>query len=276
MVISILGILAALTVPALKNFGKSNVSIGATRQLLDDLGRARQLAISQRTTVFMVFVPTNFWAPTVYLNNNASGDYNKWWTDLSAAQQSAVTNLYDRQMSGYAFISYGRLGDQPGQHAWHYLSAWQNLPDGAFIAAQKFGIPGTIISSQATPMFQQWNQDYPHADNNVVYTFTNMISVPFPTETSSNVLFLPSIAFNYQGQLTFDPQNPSDFSTRDEYIPLAQGSIYPARDPQTKALVQASPDVREIPAGNSTNISYNMIHIDALTGRAVQEYFKIK
>ena len=61
VVISILGILAALTVPALKNFGKSNVNISASRQLLDGVARARQLAISQRTTVYMVFVPTNFW-----------------------------------------------------------------------------------------------------------------------------------------------------------------------------------------------------------------------
>ena len=61
VVISILGILAALAVPALKNFGKSDVTISAARQLLDDVARARQLAMSQRTTVYMVFVPTNFW-----------------------------------------------------------------------------------------------------------------------------------------------------------------------------------------------------------------------
>ena len=61
VVISILGILASLTVPAIKNFGKSNASLSASRQLLDDVARARQLAISQRTTVYMVFVPPNFW-----------------------------------------------------------------------------------------------------------------------------------------------------------------------------------------------------------------------
>ena len=30
-----------------------------------------------------------------------------------------------------------------------------------------------------------------------------------------------------------------------------------------------------MPAGNSTNISYNVVHVDALTGRAVLEYHKI-
>ena len=61
MVIAILGILAAMTVPVLKNFAKSDATLGASRQLLDGVARARQLAISHRTTVYMVFVPTNFW-----------------------------------------------------------------------------------------------------------------------------------------------------------------------------------------------------------------------
>ena len=38
VVISILGILAALTVPALKNLGKSNAALAASRQMLDAVG----------------------------------------------------------------------------------------------------------------------------------------------------------------------------------------------------------------------------------------------
>ena len=64
VVIAILGILAGLAVPALKNLGKSEANVSAARQLLDDVGRARQLALSQRTTVYMVFVPMNFWELT--------------------------------------------------------------------------------------------------------------------------------------------------------------------------------------------------------------------
>jgi prepilin-type N-terminal cleavage/methylation domain-containing protein len=63
VVIAILGIMAGLTVPVLKNFAKSDATLGASRQLLDGVARARQLAISQRTTVYMVFVPQNFWTP---------------------------------------------------------------------------------------------------------------------------------------------------------------------------------------------------------------------
>ena len=60
VVIGIIGILAALSVPVLNNF-KPNHSANATRVLMDDLSRARQLAISEHTTVLMVFVKTNFW-----------------------------------------------------------------------------------------------------------------------------------------------------------------------------------------------------------------------
>ena len=44
-----------------KNLGKSNAALSASRQMLDAVGRARQLAIANHTTVYMVFVPANFW-----------------------------------------------------------------------------------------------------------------------------------------------------------------------------------------------------------------------
>ena len=55
----------------------------------------------------------------------------------------------------------------------------------------------------------------------------------------------------------------------DEYIPLAQGTVLYAADPNTKALQWAVPNsVAENPAGNSTNSMFTLIHIDHLTGRA--------
>jgi len=114
VVISILGILAALTVPALKNLGKANVQTSASRQLLDGVARARQLAISDHTTVYMVFVSTNFWLqPNAPLN---------WLNNLNGSEMTVVSNLMDKQMSGYNYVAYGALGDQPGNHQWHYLA----------------------------------------------------------------------------------------------------------------------------------------------------------
>ena len=131
VVISIIGILAALSVPAIKNLGKSNVQVSATRQMLDDIARARQLAISQHTTVYMVFVPQDFWLV---------GGNLTWFNNLTFNQKSAVTNLLDKQGSGYAFVSLRSVGDQPGQGKSRYIGEWRSLPDGAFIATNKFNL----------------------------------------------------------------------------------------------------------------------------------------
>ena len=251
VVISILGILAGLTVPALKNLGKSNAALGASRQMLDAVGRARQLAIANHTTVYMVFVPTNFWGDATWLGH------------LTPAQQSAATNLCDKQLSGYAVVAQGAVGDQPGRHAWHYLEPWRALPDGSFIAAWKFTPPGPspamVIHDPVSG--QVFN----------VYGFgTN--AVPFPTADSPGVA-LPCLAFNYLGQLTDDGQNPA---TADEYIPLARGSVLPAMDPSSKALQFGPPSVSEIPPGNSTNSAYTLVDIDPLTGRATLKFQKVQ
>ncbi len=243
VVIAILGILAALTVPALKNLGKSNIQVSAGRQLLDDIGHARALAISQHTTVYMVFVPAVF------------------WTALSPVVQAlpATTNLLDKQFTGYNFISLRSVGDQPGQYTPRYLAEWKSLPDGAFIATQKFYTSysvndysgGSSIPTATYPINQ--------------FNFTN--GFPFPSENiAAPVLSLPYIAFNYLGQLTVDGLN---LASQDEYIPLAQGTVAYATD-ANKMLIFQPPNATENPPGNSTNSMFDIIHIDKVTGRANQ------
>jgi prepilin-type N-terminal cleavage/methylation domain-containing protein len=262
VVISIMGIIAALSVSALKNLGKSNITVSAGRQLLDDVGRARQLAISQHTTVYMVFVKTNFWlAPTFP---------NPWWLKLTSPQQTAATNLCDKQLTGYTFVSLRSVGDQPGRGTPRYLAPWHNLPDGTFIASQKFQASN---SPPFTPFYIS-----AFDPNRPIYGFSVINNIPFPTEDSppSSILYLPFIAFNYLGQLSLDGQTPAK---RDEYIPLAQGSVSPAMDVATKTFVisaASSPSVSENPPGNSTNSMYNIVHIDRLTGRATLEYQKVR
>lgn len=256
VVISILGILAALTVPAIKSFGKSNATVSATRQMLDDVARARQLAMSQRTTVYMVFVPTNFW-------NTSAGSLNTaWWNKLTPAQQAVATNVIDKQLTGYTFISLRSPGDQPGQGQARYLSRWRSLPDNTFIAWQKFYTSNSIVDADP---FSGSQTIYP-VDS---FAYTNQI--PFPSSDTvpaayTNV-WLPYIAFNYLGQLV---------SGRDEYIPLARGSVSPAINVSTRVPVFGNPDISEVPPGNSTNLSFNVIHIDWLTGRARPEFHKVQ
>jgi len=257
VVISILGIMAALTVPVLKNFAKSDATLGASRQLLDGVARARQLAISQRTTVYMVFVPPNFW-------NAGFGTWpNPWWTTpgLTPAQQTIATNLCDKQLTGYTFVSLSSVGDQPGQHVPHYLEPWQTLPDNTFIVLAKFANSPNYDYTITDPI------DATKFYN--IYGFATNATFPFPTETSVPWIQLPYIAFDYSGQLV-SGQDPSG-----EYIPIAKGSVLFARDSFTKAFQFNPPDVAENPPGNSIN-SYNIVHIDRLTGRAVLEYQKVQ
>lgn len=274
-VIAILGIVAALAVPALKNIGKNNIQISAGRQMLDAVTRARQLAIAQHTTVYMVFLPTNFWT----INQTA------WWSSLTPQEQTQVTNLAASQLSGYAYLSYGHLGDQPGQHTWHYLSAWQSLPAGNYIAAWKFSL---------TPLSQyipQWSADYVSSGGRPNITNFNWLACqsvspngfPFPDEKATNTasgnpfVFLPSLAFDYTGQLISEV-SPSGSGYQDAYLPLAQGTVAYGYNGQTKMpllTVVNSSGITEQPPGNSTNISYNIVHVDHVTGQCTLEYFKM-
>lgn len=258
MVISILGLIAGMAIPAIKNLGKSNVNASAGRQLLDDIARARQLAISGHTTVFMIFAEGNCWT-------NIGPNISTLWTI------PAVTNLVDKEYTGYTFVSLRTVGDQPGHDTLSYLAPWQNLPQGNFIALWKF-YPRAV-----TTFFQDTvdNRTY----NIPGFQRTSANFIPFPAiNAPGTATNLPYIAFNYLGQLTTEQLSPQP-SQQDEYIPLAQGTVFPPTDPTSKALVVSAsnfPQVTEVPAGNSTNWAYNVIHIDWLTGRAREEAQQLK
>jgi len=276
-VIAIIAIVAGLAVPLLKNYGKSNVNVTASRQLLDDIGRARQLAMANRTTVYMVFVPSNYWTlPDASSMFSGSG--------LTTTQMLAGSNLLDKQFTGYISMSYGALGDQPGRHQWHYLSPWQSLPAGAYIPLFKFNNPSypqPFIFSDPVTASTWFN----------IYAFNYTNTFPFPTQDSvytspKTPPYLPYIAFNYLGQLSDYSGNLLSTSTsanRDQDfigggidIPLSQGSVMYYQDTGTKALQVGPPQVVEQPPGNTTNISYNVVHIDPITGRATLQYHKMQ
>jgi prepilin-type N-terminal cleavage/methylation domain-containing protein len=270
-VIAIIAIIAAFSLPVLKNFGKNDVQVSASRQLLDDVGRARQLAMSQRTTIYMVFLPTNFWN----LSSSPGTLNSPWWNNLSSGALVEVTNLMDKQLVGYTYMADGALGDQPGQHQWHYLTSWQSLPDGVYIPMYKFYNPNPPYDFADPVNANAWFNIYAL---NVTNTF------PFPTPTNSvNLPFLPYIAFNYLGQLSdysgnlLTSQNEDqDFVGGGIDIPLVQGSVLPDLDPSTRALKVGPPQINEMPPGNGTNISYTVVHIDPLTGRSTLEFHKMQ
>jgi prepilin-type N-terminal cleavage/methylation domain-containing protein len=250
VVISIIGILAAIAMPTLSSFRKADSMLAGSRQLLDDVGRARQLAISQHTTVYMVFCPERFWNNPTF--NNLP---NPGYANLPGNETAKAQRLFDKQLTAYAFVSLRSAGDQPGQTFPSYLSRWHTLPEGAIIPQFKFNPRNTFTHITDPDVAANRSFD--------VYGFSVTNNIPFPSEdaalypTARPYVPLPYLAFNYLGQLT---------SGTDEYIPLARGAVGYVRDAGKTALA-APPTVSETPAGNSTN-AFTLVHIDWLTGRA--------
>ncbi len=257
VVLAIIGILAAIAVPTMNSF-KPNVTAAASEELLSAVNRARQLAISDHTTVYMVFVPPQFWTDQAYANG-----YGAWPTN----DQRQAQLLFAKQLIGYNFVSLHSLGDQPGHPTVRYLSSWRTLPEGTFIPQQKFvqfnPFRPPVLTIRTNSAAGVSLQAYP------VYGFDFTDQIPFPTATTPPAsirlasgphpyVWLPYLGFNYLGQLV---------NRRDEIIPIDRGSILFPRSPRTHEPTQGLPSVVESPPGNVTN-SFNLIRIDWLTGRA--------
>lgn len=278
-VIAIIGLLAVLAAPIFKQFSKGDVTVAATRQMLDDCARARQLAISRRSTVYLVFIPTNFWKDSL---NPIVGQNN--WTPVQSdapliAQSTVVTQMYAAQWCGYYIASLRNVGDQPGRGYPQDLVRVRTLPQGSFIAPFKFTAPLYYFST---------NVPYPtNRPDLPIYGFLTTSNIPFPScdlltnptyvsdmnNKGFHYVSVPFIAFNYLGQLT-----PGDGSLLpyDENIPIEYGTIVAPYNPNTRAPIQGLPTVTEMVAGNSTNVSYNIIHVDRLTGRARLEQQEVQ
>jgi len=268
VVISIMGILAAVALPSLKGL-KPDVGASAGRQLLDDVNHARQLAISQRTTVYMVFVPTNFW------NDPLSTSGENAYTALTATEQYKAAQLYDKQLIAYNYVTLHSLGDQPGASTPHYLSAWRTLPQGAFIPLLKFNNPGASSTAQRlVPSLIFYTNNALTTTTQPAFTnypFCTTNNIPFPSEyatptTTGHYVTLPFIAFNYMGQLVNGATGQIPTSGTNEVIPLDSGKIAFAHN-ATNGPLQLSPAISEQPGGLLTN-AFTLVNIDWLTGRA--------
>lgn len=252
VVIAIVGILAAITVPTISKMRGGDTMLATTRQLLDDVARARQYAISQRTTVYMVFCPSNFWT-----------DINYATVSASATEKPKAERLFGKQLNSYNFVTLRSIGDQPGQVAPRYLGSWKTLPEGAIIADWKFSTPGprTIARRIIDPT------DAGRYFDVKVFEMTN--NIPFPSTEAAvlpgSFVWLPYLAFNHQGQLV---------SGEDEYIPVAAGSVNYARDVNRVAMA-SPPTVSITPPGNDTN-AFVLVRIDWLTGRTAVEKQEFK
>lgn len=179
VVLGIIGMLAAMTLPSISNSRKGNISESVTRQLMDDLANARLKAMSARTKVYVVFAPdydffTNWYSyATVYSPTTT----NFFFTN------SAANNVIGGQLTTYALFSPRMVGEQPGQNTPRYLSDWRSLPSGAFIPSALFRNPKVF--------------------HNVGVATSNQYSIAIPVDDvpGATRLNMPYVGFDEQGRL---------------------------------------------------------------------------
>lgn len=242
VVVAIIGILAVSAVPAIRGLTSANTVASGSRQMLDDLSYARQLAISSRRTVYMVFVPPTVQSHLAELQRVKPPERQK-----QLLRQ--YTNLVGAPYTTYALFSWRTVGDQPGRKTPRFLTDWRQLPEGMFLATNRFTDLGDLWWKAATNMATMaTNLPLPQA------------WIPFPAWDAPQ-LRMPYIAFDPAGRVTYEGLNRSSATQIPEAsITLSRGSVMPLRDTQGRPL---PPDIVETPRGNRTDM---VIH--PLTGRA--------
>jgi prepilin-type N-terminal cleavage/methylation domain-containing protein len=232
MVLVIIGLIISIALPGLKGLKRTNVEANANRQLLDDLALARQRAIVGRTTVHVVFVPTNI--------------FNIDFSSLPQQERNNVDRLKAGLFTTYALFVERSLGDQPGQPNYKYITSWKSLPEGMMIRETEF-------NDQDPPDI--WRGIFPTETREFLH-----LLLPFPSANGINAL-VPQIAFGPHGGLVDDKGNRI---LDDEVIEVTRGSIFFDRDPSG---IITGVDAKGPPNYNPVE-DRNWIRIDGLTGRA--------
>ena len=241
VVMAIIGVLAAIGLPALKGMGGSNDIGAGVRQLMDDLSYARLKAINERTTVYVVFVSDTI--------------VQEPW---STAQRPEVARYANLQFTSYALFTKRGLGDQPGAETPRYITDWRTLPEGTFIPTNKFN--PAVNAAFGTGRLGQTLFERPFFFGDGSSAGKRHL-IPFPRATDKPIQ-MAFIAFDFQGRLK---QPANVLAPHDVIVPIVKGSLVYGQDASGKPSL-AVPEVIETPKGNATNNP--LIRIDWLTGRA--------
>lgn len=250
VVLIIIILLASLALPHIRGHSESVAIRAATYQIVSDLSFARQKAMSQRSSVAVVFLPLE----VQMIDPNAS-------IFASAEEKDAIRQLQAGAYTHYAIYSFRRVGEQPGQYTGGYLTEWKSLPEKTFFGTNQF-------------------------DSGRLPT----IKVPFPLSRSANLLEAPYIAFDAEGRrteivnittglgtlalpsLAFSPSIGHLHAANDVDLEIARGAILFVRD-SAGAIDLTSFQLQEIPPFNATQ---NVVHVDAMTGRAQRILAEVK
>lgn len=283
VVLAIIGALATLSMPVFKGFGQSNTLAAAERQMIDDLGLARQYAIKNRATVYMVFLATDALPKGVGTVNpvgppatkvNFEELYNQVRTlntTLGARAYTntlyALTNAFASVYNGYAIYAETSLGEQPGNLKRRYLTEWRTLPDGVVFPD---GMAGYLPATQFV------NAQYPVLLESLPMTRAFPFPYVDPLDDRAEIpqVWLPFIAWDATGRLLPDARlagNEGRGVLVDQYLSIGLGSVMHPRQPAVNSRTPGPYDLSRdidylaLPKDNHTNSIYR---IAALTGRA--------
>ena len=168
VVLVIIAIIAGLALPHIRGNTESVAINAACRQLVADFSYARQRAISERTTVAVVFI-----SPDVLGTDLLGGG-------LSNKEKDEVRRLQGGVFTHYALYQYRRVGEQPGTRGTDgYITEWKSLPEKTFIDPMEFDETSFFKHSQP-----------------------NKFRFPFSTSPTEIIgLFgLPYVAFDHEGR----------------------------------------------------------------------------
>ena len=239
VVLVIIAIIAGLTLPHIRGNTESVAINAACRQLVADLSYARQRAISQRSTVAVVFL-----SPDIFGTDLLGGN-------LSANEKAEIKRLQGGVFTHYALYQYRRVGEQPGTRETDgYITEWKSLPDKTFIDPDEFNANSTFFK---------------YSGGNPAPKFR------FPFSSSPPINFgglgFPYVAFDHEGRcITVDrDETGAGKAVFESNLNVARGSIFVSRDANGVVNSISDYDVTQIPPDNATN---NVIYINGLTGRA--------
>jgi prepilin-type N-terminal cleavage/methylation domain-containing protein len=246
VVVAIIGMLAAVSVPAIRALTQTNTLAAGHRQLLDDLAYARQLAVSGRRVVYLVLAPPTLRAHADTIRRADARFYPPAVKDRALRQ---LTNLFEGQYTAYALFTRRSVGDQPGRENPVYLTDWKRLPDGLLFETNVFVDLGAqwLNAANRTNAAQR---PLPHA------------WFPFPTADSPEMR-LPYVAFNAQGRLYYE--GGAEPVLAGEVLPLVRGSVFFPKDSQDRPDWRAAPDIALAQRGDTNRTD---VRVDWVTGRA--------
>jgi prepilin-type N-terminal cleavage/methylation domain-containing protein len=266
VVVAVIGLLAGITAPAIRGMVQGKTLASGHRQLTDDLNRARQEALRLRTTVYVVFAPTNVWQTRLSLDAQIESMISSQLAPQRFREQAlrSFTNIALGVFHSYALLVEREIGAQPGRNHTRYLGpGWQTLPDGVILSPKLFfpsPLTPTDRQDQAIHELPQRPFHFPIAE--------------FPGDTLPAIP-MRFVAFGPDGRLALDEMNQywalngrpelrlppmSEFA-----LGVGQGSVFIARDAAGRIDPTVVPDAIETPRDNATN---NRVIVSSLTGRS--------